>query len=192
MTGVHGNQILELAAASMDLEAASAVAEQLGGTLYADEREDFRRLPFRALVTAATDDLAALWEVGDVGVYVVFRRLVKPGIPGLIGLFPMVRHPDLSHAESDAHWRDTHGPLALEHHAAMTHYTQLSVVANLAGLRLDGFALCGFENEYDLRNRFYTGPESVDVIAKDVRQFADPGGSPARLLAREYRFAAEA
>ncbi len=70
----------------------------------------------------------------------------------------------------------------------MTHYTQLSVVANLSGLELDGFALCGFASVDDLRNRFYTSPESVNIIAEDVRQFADISRSPPRLIASEHRY----
>ena len=88
----------------------------------------------------------------------------------------------------DSHWRDVHGPLALEHHKYMSHYTQLSVVGNLTGLVLDGFALCGFESLDDLRNRFYSGPESPEIIAADVRRFADLKNSPARLIAKEFRY----
>ena len=182
------NQSLELAAASTDIEAARELAERLGGTLYCDERESWQHLPFRALVTVSTDDLAPVSEVGDVGTYVVYRRLIKPGKPIMIGLFPMLANPEIGHAAADAHWRDVHGPLALEHHKYMTHYTQLSVVANLSGTPFDGFALCGFGSEEDLRNRFYSGPDSPAVIAADVKRFADVKNSPARLVAREYRF----
>lgn len=186
----HGNGVLELAAASSTIEEASVVAEQLGGTLYADEREDWQKLPFRSLVTAATDDPALLRSVADVGLYLVYRRLIKPGDPDVLGLFPVIRAPGLSHAEADAHWRDTHAPLALEHHAHMTHYTQLSVVETLEGPAIDGFALVGFASVEDFRHRFYTGPESPRVIADDTAKFADLKQSPRRLIAREYRFAA--
>jgi len=186
---MHDNGTLELAAASTDIEAALALAESLHGTAYCDDREKGEHLPFRALVTVVTDDPEAVARVGDVGTYVVLRRLIKPGIPGSIGLFPLLHRPDRSHREADAHWRDVHGPLALEHHKYMSHYTQLSVVANLTGFALDGFALCGFESEDDLRNRFYSGPESPAIIAADVANFADLKRSPARLIAREHRFA---
>ena len=78
---MHGNGILELAAASNDIDAARALAEAKGGTLYFDDRPDQPNLPFRALATVATDDPDAVTEVGDVGVYVIFRRLIKPGVP---------------------------------------------------------------------------------------------------------------
>jgi|TARA_Y100000031_G_scaffold139535_1_gene166336 hypothetical protein len=179
---------MQLAAASNNLDAARALAEHMSGTLYCDEREQWQHLPFRALVTVATDDIDAVSRVGDVGAYTVFRRLVKAGTPETIALFPLIRRADLSHVHADAHWRDQHAPLALEHHAHMTHYTQLSVVANLSGLELDGFALCGFASVDDLRNRFYTSPESVNIIAEDVRQFADISRSPPRLIASEHRY----
>jgi len=182
------NGTLELAAASTDIDAVKDLAEAKHGTAYCDERESWQHLPFRALATVATDDVDAVAAVGDVGTYVVFRRLIKPGVPNVIGLFPLLHSPECSHQEADSHWRDVHGPLALEHHKYMSHYTQLSVVGNLSGLVLDGFALCGFESLEDLRNRFYSGPESPAIIAADVRNFADLKNSPARLIAKEFRY----
>lgn len=182
---------LEFAAASTDLEKAHNVSRALQGTLYCDEREDWRHLPFRALVTAATDTPSVLAEIADAGFYVVCRRLIKPGACAVIGLFPLVRNPQLSHEEADAHWRDTHAPLALEHHAFMTHYTQLSVVHHLSGIELDGFALCGFDSMKDLRERFYTRPASREVIATDVAKFADTARSPRRLIVVQKEFAPE-
>ena len=175
--------ILELAAASTNLEGAGALAEELRGTFYGDPREPWSHLPFRALVTAVTDDLATMATIADAGLYLVCRRLIKPGAPAVVGLFPLVRHPQKTHAEADAHWRDVHAPLALEHHAHMTHYTQLSVLHRFAGLELDGFALCGFDSVEDLRERFYTRPESRAVIAEDIEKFADTTSSPRRLIA---------
>ncbi len=90
--------------------------------------------------------------------------------------------------EADAHWRDRHAPLALEHHAFMTHYTQLSVVHHIAGRELDGFALCGFASLDDLRNKFYTRDASRAVIADDVQRFADTRRSPRRLIVEEMRY----
>jgi len=179
---------LEFAAASTDLEASRDLAGRLGGTLYCDEREEWRHLPFRALVTVTTDCLAPVAEVADVGLYVVCRRLIKAGVPRAIRLSPMVHHPQMSHDEADAHWRDTHAPLALEHHGFMCHYTQLSVVHRISGADFDGFALCGFESVEDLRERFYTRPESREVIAADVQKFADTKKSPRRLIASMNRY----
>ena len=182
---------LEFAAASTDLEAAHNIARSLQGTLYCDEREEWRHLPFRALVTAATDTPSVLADIADVGLYVVCRRLIRPGACAVIGLFPLVRNPQLNHEESDAHWRDSHAPLALEHHAYMTHYTQLSVTHRVSGAELDGFALCGFDSMEDLRERFYTRPASREVIAADVAKFADTRRSPRRLIVVQKEFGPE-
>jgi uncharacterized protein (TIGR02118 family) len=103
----------------------------------------------------------------------------------------MVRAPGLSHQAADAHWRDVHGPLALTHHGFMTHYTQLSVVKNLSGLPLDGFALCGFTSEGDLRERFYSTEDGPAAIAADVRTFSDLKRSPRRLIVTEERFSGD-
>ena len=184
----HNNKILQIACASNDIDASRDVARALKGTLYCDERDEWQHLPFRALVTAATDDMDMLKTASDIGLYVVYRRLIKPGIPKVVALFPLVRQPEKTHREADTHWRDIHAPLALEHHRAMSHYTQLSVVQNLSGHSLDGFALCGFDSVEDLRERFFTHPDSQDVINADVRKFADLRNSPGRLIATEERF----
>ena len=184
----RGSGILELAAASSDAAAARALAERCGGVLYTDDRPDARGLPFRALVTVIADNPDAVRSAGDVGTYLVCRRLMKAGEAGMIGLFPMVRAATLSHEAADVHWRDVHAPLALKHHGFMTHYTQLSVVENLSGLPLDGFALCGFATLEDLRQRFYSTADGPEVIAADVARFADPRRSPRRLIVREERF----
>jgi uncharacterized protein (TIGR02118 family) len=179
--------VLELAVASNDVDAARGLAERLGGTLYSDER-DVPGLPFRALSTVVTDDLESVSALADAGLYLVCRRVVKPGTAGVLGLFPLLRHPDLTHREADAHWRDVHAPLALKHHAYMTHYAQLSVVHTLSGAPLDGFALCGFESLEDLRERFFSGPDSRAVINEDVAKFADMKRSPRRLIVSERRY----
>ncbi len=173
---------LEFAVASTDTAGCAKLAGELNGNLYVDERGS-KGSPFTALLTATTDNIEPLAAIADVGLYVICRRLIKPGEPKKIALFPMVHHPEKSHAECDAHWRDTHAPLALVHHEAMTHYTQLSVTHRISGEDWDGFALCGFASEDDIRNRFYTTEESVRVIADDVRKFANPGASPRRLIA---------
>ena len=177
------NDQLEIAFTSNDIESSQAFAKTLNGWSYTDPREKWQHLPFRTLVTVTTDDLSEVARHADVGLYVVYRRIIKPGTANVFGLFPMIHHPQKDHQQCDAHWRDNHGPLALEHHAHMTNYIQLSVLHTIAGPEVDGFALCGFDNESDLRNRFYTTKESVGVIAADVKRFADPKNSPPRLIA---------
>ncbi len=182
---------LQIAVASMALEEASALAEELGGLLYADERESWKHLPFRALVLVSTDDLDDVRAIADVGIYLVHRRVIKAGVAKVVGVFPLIRAPQLSHVQADTHWRDVHAKLALKHHAHMTHYSQLSVVESLEGPPLDGIALVGFASEADFRHRFYTGTESPAIIAEDTRKFADLANSPRRLVARAYSFQAE-
>ena len=173
---------LEFGVASNQVAGCAELAAKLSGHLYVDERPT-EGLPFRALLTVSTDDLGPLEAIADVGLYVIYRRLIKPGNPNKIALFPMVHHADKSHAECDAHWRDVHAPLALVHHEAMTHYTQLSVAHTISGQAWDGFALCGFDSEQDIRENFYTTKESIKIIADDVRTFANPEASPRRLIA---------
>ena len=179
-----------MAAATTDLTAARALAAEHRGTLYLDDRPEWQHLPFRGLLTVDLDDPAALSAVGDVGVYRIEQRRIKPGKAQVFGLFPMIHAPDLSHDQADAHWRDKHGPLALEQHAHMTEYLQLNVLETISGRSFDGIALCGFANEDDLRHRFYSEPGGPEIIAADVQRFADPKRSPRRLIASVERYQA--
>lgn len=173
---------MELAVASNQTAQCAELAAEHDGSLYVDER-DTDGLPFRALLTLTTDDIEPLHAIADVGLFVICRRLIKPGKPNKIALFPMVKNAEKTQAECDTHWRDVHAPLALIHHEAMTHYTQLSVVHTVSGPAWSGFALCGFETEQDIRENFYTTKESVRIIADDVMKFATPSASPRRLIA---------
>jgi uncharacterized protein (TIGR02118 family) len=189
---------LELVAAGTDVARLRAAARSLRGAALIDERADAAGLPFRGLVTAISDDLDVLLAAADVGAYVVCRRVMKPRrsaagaqrpaattLPGVIALYPMVRHPTLTHTDADRYWRDRHAPLALRHHVGMSHYTQLSVVHRIHGPEWDGFALCGFDSLEDLRERFFDGPEGRVAIRDDVARFADPASSPRRLIVVE-------
>jgi uncharacterized protein (TIGR02118 family) len=201
---------LELAVASNDVASARTLARSLRGTAFIDDRADAGDLPFRALVTAVTDEAEAPLRAADVGAWVVCRRVMKPraanaaaastgtaggvatppiaALRGVIALYPMVRHPSLDHGSADRYWRDSHAPLALRHHVGMSHYTQLSIVHRLHGPEWDGFALCGFDSLEDLRERFFDGPEGRIAIREDVARFADGTRSPRRLLAVEEKY----
>ena len=174
---------LEFAILTNDSERAVEFAKPLGGQAYVETRSGRDDLPFQALATVVSDDLEEAKHVADVGLYIVCRRIIKPGAARVFGLFGLVHHPDKTHAEADAHWRDVHAPLALEHHAHMTLYIQLSVVQTISGMPIDGFALCGFDSTTDLRERFYTAPPSRAIIISDVQTFADTNKSPRRLIA---------
>jgi uncharacterized protein (TIGR02118 family) len=154
--------------------------------------------PFAALVIG--DDRAALAPAGDIGLYAVEvrpmrhqRRFWPPATasPGVTAVFPVLRRPDLTHAEADAHWRDVHAPLALRHHPGMWHYHQVSIDEVLAGPAYDGFALCAFASEQELTERFFGGPDDREVIVADVATFADTAGSPRRVRMVEWRFGPE-
>jgi hypothetical protein len=194
---------IELVAVGNDIAKARSVAAAVEGTLLCDERERTPSLPFRTLVAAVTDDPGALADAAEVGAYVVCRRVVKPraepaepasstGLPGAVALFTMVHNPALTHREADRHWRDLHAPLALKHHQAMSHYTQLSVLHRLHGPDWHGFALCGFDSLEDLREHFFATPLGKIAIRTDVARFADTKKSPRRLIVREARYGAPA
>ncbi len=185
--------MLEFVATGNDLDAAAAVAAELGGVTYTAAPDDPRELPFRALVRAITDDMRAIQPAAGVGSYLVFSRVVRsrpePAVAGepstgVTALFPMLRHPDLDHHQSDAHWRDIHAPLAQIHHPGMWDYTQLSVIHTFSGPELDGFALCSFASMQDLKERFFTDDEARSIIRADVATFASPN-SPRRVVATE-------
>ena len=179
--------MLELVALTSDVEAAADAALAVGGTWYRAQEREPDGLPYTAMIRAATDRPEPLVDVADVGLYTCFARTIKaPNGPTpperVVASFGLVRRPDRSHREVDDHWRDVHGPLALRHHAAMCDYVQLSVVARHSGLELDGIALCAFDNRTDLRERFFNDDEAKAEIIADVASFADPGGSPRRVV----------
>ena len=69
----------------------------------------------------------------------------------------------------------------------MTHYYQLSVLQRFKGPAWNGFALCCFSSEEDLRNKFFNTPDGETAIARDVAIFADPRKSPRRVISRFAR-----
>lgn len=186
---------LELVAIGNDPEAARAVGVATRAGVYVDERPGAEGLLFRTMVRAVTDDLDALTPAAGVGLYVVLARTMKPraldpsGAPtprtGPVTINAMVHHPGLTHRQSDAHWRDLHGPLALRIHVGMADYVQLSAVATISGTPYDGFALLGFDSDDDFRNRFYATPEGRAEVFADVSKFSDMAHSPRRLVATQ-------
>jgi uncharacterized protein (TIGR02118 family) len=145
-------------------------------------------------VIRATGDPAVLAEglagIGTVGVYeTTFRRVkahertwaVGEPTPGVGLLLAIVAHPDLTHAEFDAHWRDVHAPLALTHHPGMWDYVQCSFErpATVGSEPYDGMAVCKFATLDDLKQRFFDGPEGREIIRADVARFSDMERSPA-------------
>ena len=70
----------------------------------------------------------------------------------------------------------------------MTEYLQLNVLDTLSGIAFDGIALCGFDSEEDLRQRFFSEPNGPEIIAADIQRFADTKRSPRRLIAAVERY----
>ena len=197
---------LKFAAIFKDCVRAEHCAQQYRGQLFVDQRAASRGLPMAALVTASTDDLAGFLAATDAGAYLIYERVIKPrsvadeqytapsipdapvNLPGFIGLFPLIAHPNLGHTDADRYWRDQHAPLALQVHEAMSHYRQLSIVHRFHGPALDGIALCGFDSLLDLRERFYATEAGRQAIAKDISQFADTTNSPRRMIVAETHY----
>jgi uncharacterized protein (TIGR02118 family) len=141
--------------------------------------------------TGAADGLVpTLAAVATTGLYATTFRRVKAHdrtwpdgeqTPGVGYMFAIVRHPSITHAEFDAHWRDVHAPLALAHHPGMWDYVQCSFDGALTdgSAPLDGMAICKFATLADMKERFFDGPEGRAVIAADVARFSDVERSPA-------------
>ncbi|MGB5760410.1 MAG: EthD domain-containing protein [Acidimicrobiales bacterium] len=179
--------MLELVGLGSDRATAEVAAEATGATVYVKHRDEGDARPYATMIRAATDRIEAVREAADVALFVCFARAIKdeprPLPPDrVIGSFPLVAHPDLTHRQADDHWRDVHGPLALASHSAMCDYTQLSVVATLSGRALDGIALCAFENRDDLRTKFFNDEDARAAIEADVATFADLRRSPRRVV----------
>lgn len=189
--------MLEFLALGSDPAAAKAVAQELGGVAYLSSAGLGDGRPFASIVRVATTEVAALAPAADLGRYLVYSRAMRshPGnwrgphpTPGVVAAFGMKRRPDLSHAQSDAHWRDVHAPLALRIHIGMWDYTQCSVVERFSGEDYDGIALCSFGSDADLRERFFDGPEGQQAIMEDIAKFADTKASPRRVLCQQWTF----
>ncbi|MEM9652818.1 MAG: EthD domain-containing protein [Actinomycetota bacterium] len=179
--------MLELVGLCTDPEAARAAAVATAGTLDVNHPGESPERPYSAMIRAVTDNVEALADVADFGLYSCFARVIKAEPDPLpsdrsVAAFAMIGHPDLSHREADDHWRDVHAPLALENHRAMCDYTQLSVVATISGQPLDGIALCAFATREDLSKKFFNDDEARATIGADVARFADLRSSIRRVV----------
>ena len=179
--------MLELLALGSDHGAAIEVATRFGGQAYLSHPDEGDRRPFSSLLRISTDNVEAVHDVADVALYVAYCRYIKTldsqsRTERVVASFPLNRHPDLTHRESDDHWRDVHAPLALRSHSAMCDYVQLSIVATLSGQELDGIALCAFASREELRHRFFNDDRAKAAIEADVSRFADVNRSPRRVV----------
>ena len=185
--------VLKIAAVFSDKAVAAEVADLSQSLMFEAAVDDTQHLPFAALVLGASPNLMDFQARADVGLYLVSERTLKnqplstlnpDQLPGSVGVFPMVASPQIGPKAADKHWHEHHGPLALEVHSAMTHYYQLTVMHRFTGTHWNGLALCCFESEYDLRNKFYNSAEGKQRVAEDVLKFADTQNSPRRVVTR--------
>jgi hypothetical protein len=149
-------------------------------------------LPFASLVLSAAPDLVSLNEQSCVGLYLISERamlnrpldeLSQDDLPASVGIFPMIAKPSLDALSADNHWREIHGPLALQVHSAMTHYYQLQIVHRFFGPAWHGLALCCFDSEQALREKMYNSAEGKRQITEDILTFADTKNSPRKVVA---------
>ena len=185
--------VLKIAAVFSDKAVAAEVADLSQSLMLEAAVDDTQHLPFAALVLGASPSLMDYQARAEVGFYLVSERtllnqplstLRADQLPGSVGVFPMVASPQIGAKAADKHWHELHGPLALEVHTAMTHYYQLTVMHRFTGAHWNGLALCCFESEYDLRNKFYNSAEGKQRVAEDVLKFADTQNSPRRVVTR--------
>ena len=182
--------MLELVGFGTDAEAAAQAATRLGGMAYRNHASERDERPYSAMIRVATDNVEAVRAVSDVGMYVCFSRVIKapvaePTAERSIATFGLVRNSAMTHRECDDHWRDTHGPLALQMHLAMCDYSQLAVLDTLHGQELDGVAMCAFSNRSDLSTKFFNDDDAKRAIIKDVTTFSDAAGSPPRVVLQQ-------
>ena len=150
----------------------------------AEEGQD-RTFVSAVRATGPSDELAerlgvvatrGIWEAEFRHVRDHGRRWPAEAASQGVGMvYAIWRKPDLTHAEFDAYWRDTHAPLALKHHVGMWDYVQCSFRRPLVAhaTDYDGVAICQFASAEDLASRFYDGPEGERAIAEDVVKFGD-------------------
>lgn len=165
---------------------ATAIAKARGGRAWQAHASQKPEAPYRAMFEIDTDDLDEATAVADVSLHLVARRTIKQATTTpderVIASFGMVRHVGWSHRRADDHWRDVHGPLALECHQAMCDYEQLSVVHTFAGAQLDGMAMCAFPTRQELSDRFFNDDEARRRVIADVSTFADTSESLPRVV----------
>lgn len=173
-------------------DGAAAYMDGREGTAWVAHSGERDGAPYRSMFAVATDDLDAATSAADVALHLMFRRVIKPAASvaspeRVIASFAMVRHPDFAHADSDAYWRDKHGPLALASHTAMCDYEQLSILTTLHGTPLDGVAMCAFPDRTTLSTDFFNDDEAKAAISADVATFADTRASLPRVVLTQTR-----
>lgn len=182
--------MMELVGWGTNTDAIEVAARELGGVAYRKHPTERDDRPYLGMIRVATDEIEAVRAVSDAGLYVCFARTIKPPVSEVTAewstaTFGLVRNPAMTHRQCDDHWRDIHGPLAIEMHAAMSSYHQLSVLATLHGRELDGIALCTFANRQDLSDKFFNDDAAKQAIIADVSTFSDAAASTPRVILQQ-------
>lgn len=121
-----------------------------------------------------------------VGAYLARTNLVRdyarerpPGArtPGVKMVVMGRRHPDLTLAQFERHWRDVHAPIALKHHPRLWRYSQNVVLTRYGDAvpQLDSVAELHFRTVDDLTLRLYDSLDGRRVIAADAKRFGGGG-----------------
>jgi len=135
------------------------------------------------------------WLAGARGYRAVVRELLPRALPpadaqrspGVVFVATAVRAPQLSNADFDAHWRESHAPLALRHHAGLCGYEQLAVETSLTAnaAPIDGLALLHFPSHDAFAQRFYDSGAGRAALLADTQSFLDLPRCEAALMS-EY------
>jgi hypothetical protein len=144
----------------------------------------------RALAVGATAGahLVAAFRVEEV-VQKDYERTWGTGevSPGVKLVCLIRRRPDLTPEAFSEHWRNGHGPLALERQPGFWRYVQNHLLERLTDntLGVDGIGQIHYRTVDDVLNRTFDSPEGYRLITEDMQRFlGEP--SDAVLLTREH------
>ncbi len=165
------------------------------GELFFDSLDDFRERLYDSPAGREIVQRDVAGFMGGADAYVttehVQRSLAnRPALGartlGVKLVCPLVRRPEMTHAEFVAHWLNQHVPLALKHHPQMTTYVTDTVERRLGdtGPELDGIAELHFPSEEALRSGLFDSAAGERIIRDDIARFI---GRTAAYRVAEYR-----
>jgi len=119
-----------------------------------------------------------------VGVYAVeevvqkdYERTWASGerSPGVKLLCSITSRPGMTHDDFLAHWRNNHGPLAVQHQPGFWHYVQNHIQEPLTDGTpfLDGIGVLHFREASDMFTGMYDSDEGQRLIVEDTERFLD-------------------
>jgi uncharacterized protein (TIGR02118 family) len=119
-----------------------------------------------------------------VGVYAVeevvqkdYERTWSAGeaSPGVKLLCSITRRPGMTHDDFLAHWRNNHGPLAVQHQPGFWHYVQNHIQEPLTEQTpyLDGIGVLHFRDADEIFTAMYDSDEGQRLIVEDTERFLD-------------------